>query len=244
MFLLKSLNYKKFGIKAFSLQYFYDAYAFSNLNLDKFDIVHCHFGTLGKFAVILKEVGIIKGCLITSFHGYDLSVHLSKVGKDSYAQLFKYGDLFLPISDFWKNKLVTLGCPKEKIIVHRMGVDTEKFLFQPRSHIDCSSHVRLISVGRMVEKKGIEFGIRAVAKLNSLHQNLHYKIVGDGELLENLQSLAKDLGIDGIVEFMGWKEPNEIVQLMTESDIFLAPCVTAKMEIKKVSLWLLWKPWL
>jgi len=76
--LLKSLNFIKLGKKALSLQYFYTTHAFSKFSLERFDIVHCQFGTLGQFGAILKEVGIIKGHLITSFHGYDLSVHLDK----------------------------------------------------------------------------------------------------------------------------------------------------------------------
>ena len=103
--LLKSLNFIKFGKKALSLQYFYTAYAFSNFGLEKFDIVHCQFGTLGQLAATLKEVGIIQGHLITAFHGYDLSVYLDKAGKKSYTQLFRCGDLFLPISNFLGTKI-------------------------------------------------------------------------------------------------------------------------------------------
>jgi len=225
--LLKSLNFIKFGKKAFSLQCFYIAHAFSKFGLGHFDIVHCQFGTLGQLGAVLKEVGIIQGHFITSFHGYDLSVYLDMAGKNSYAQLFKCGELFLPISLFWKQKLVELGCPEDKIIVHRMGVDIEQLLFQPRSQKDDKGIVRLISVGRMVEKKGMEFGIRAMAKVYPSHPNLRYTIIGDGELFGYLQSLAERLEVSDAVEFLGWKEPEEIVKLMAGASIFLAPCVTA-----------------
>lgn len=226
--LLKSLNYKIFGKNALTLQCFYTAYSFSNIGLEDFDVVHCQFGTIGRLAAVLKEVGIIRGSIITSFHGYDLSVYLDKVGKNPYAQLFRCGELFLPISHFWKNKLIKLGCPEDRIIVHRMGVDIEKFQFQPTSQKEDSGRVKLISVGRMVEKKGMEYGIRAMAKIYPSNQTLLYRIVGDGELFDELQSLVKSLGIADAVEFVGWKKPNEIMQLMADSDIFLAPCVTAK----------------
>lgn len=226
--LLKSLNYKIFGKKALSLQSFYTVYSFSNIGLDDFDVVHCQFGTLGQLAAVLKEVGIIKGSIITSFHGYDLSVYLDKVGKNAYAQLFRCGDLFLPISLFWERKLIKLGCPEDRIIVHRMGVDMGQFLFQPRSQKNDEGIIRLISVGRLVEKKGMEFGIRAFAKLYFANKNLRYTIVGDGELFDYLKSLTEILGVSDVVDFLGWKTPNEIVGLMENSNIFLAPCVTAK----------------
>ena len=131
-FLIKSLNYKKFGRRKLSLQDFYNVYAFSKLEIDKFDIVHCQFGTLGKIFSVLKQVGMIKCKLITSFHGYDLSVYLNQAGYHSYSQLFQSGDLFLPISDYWESRLISLGCPMDKILVHRMGVDIKKLHFQKR----------------------------------------------------------------------------------------------------------------
>ncbi len=226
--LLKSLNYRRFGKKALSLQSFYITYAFSNIGLEQFDVVHCQFGTLGQIAAVLKEVGIIRGSIITSFHGYDISVYLDKVNNNPYTQLFRCGDQFLPISFFWKQKLIKLGCPEDRIIVHRMGVDMEKFQFQPSSQKEHQDRVKLISVGRMVEKKGMEYGLRAIAEIYPSNKTLLYRIVGDGELFDDLKLLVKQLGIDDAVEFVGWKEPDEIMQLMNDSDIFLAPCVTAK----------------
>jgi colanic acid/amylovoran biosynthesis glycosyltransferase len=225
--LLKSLNYKKFGKKAFSLQCFYMAYSFSNIGLEDFDVVHCQFGTIGQIAAVLKEVGIIQGSIITSFHGYDLSVYLDKVSDNPYTRLFRCGELFLPISLFWKQKLIKLGCPEDKIIVHRMGVEIDKFRFQPRAQKEGNFIVRIISVGRMVEKKGFEYGIRAFARLYPSHPNLRYLVVGDGELMKYLKSLAKNLGVNKAVSFIGWKEPKEIINLMSGSDIYIAPCVTA-----------------
>ena len=152
---------------------------------------------------------------------------MDKVKKNPYKQLFRLGVLFLPISYFWENKLIKLGCPKDRIIVHRMGVDVDQLLFQPSPHTTNGEIIKLISVGRMVEKKGIEYGIRAFAKLYSTYKNLRYVIVGDGELLADLQELVEKLGVNHAVDFLGWKAPNEIVVLMKRSNIFLAPCVTA-----------------
>ena len=73
----------------------------------------------------------------------------------------------------------------------------------------------------------MEFGIRAFAKLYHSNQNLRYSIIGDGELCDYLQSLADCMEVSDVVEFLGWKTTNEIVSLMENSNIFLAPCVTA-----------------
>ena len=102
---------------------------------------------------------------------------------------------------FWEQKLIEIKCPKDKIIVHRMGINIDQFLFQPRSQKRDRNIVRLISVGRMVEKKGVEYGIRAISKICHLYPNLRYSIVGDGDLFEYLQLLSSKLGVDEVVDF-------------------------------------------
>jgi colanic acid/amylovoran/stewartan biosynthesis glycosyltransferase WcaL/AmsK/CpsK len=96
-----------------------------------FDVVLCHFGFNGILVSKLRELGLIRGKIATIFHGHDISAHQSlRQYTNDYQKLFKQTELMLPISERWKNKLIELGCPKEKIIVHRMGVDLT--IFKPR----------------------------------------------------------------------------------------------------------------
>jgi len=92
---------------------------------EDFDILHCHFGPLGIYGAYLKDLGF-KGKLVTSFRGYDLSSTLLTEGNNFYNYLFDKGDLFLPVNEYLKNKLIELGCDKEKIIVHHSGIDIDK----------------------------------------------------------------------------------------------------------------------
>ena len=70
---------------------------------------------------------------------------------ESKINMFLKGDLFMPISEHWKKKLIEMGCEEEKIIVHRMGIDVEKFKFSERRK---TGTIKILSVGRLVEKKG------------------------------------------------------------------------------------------
>ncbi len=123
------MNFSKFGEEAVSLRLLYKAQSF--LGKGPYDIIHCHFGPNGNQAVLLKQAGAIEGKLAVAFHGYDLTSYLHSHGNQVYAGLFKHADLFLPISNRWKEKIVDLGCPPEKIFIHRMGIDVRKYGIAP-----------------------------------------------------------------------------------------------------------------
>jgi len=118
-----------------------------------------------------------------------------------------------------------MGCEEGKIIVHRMGIDVEKFEFSERRK---TGTIKILSVGRLVEKKGHEYAIKALAKVvNKNGKDIIYRIVGDGPLKDELMSLAEELGIEDCVKFMGNVEDEELLKLYKESHIFILPSVTA-----------------
>jgi len=220
--ILKSLNVSKYGKTALSLKLLY---AFIPFLDKKFDIINCHFGPNGIIGAYLKEIGI-NGKVISTFHGYDMSVFLLKNGDNVYKKLFLNGDLFLPISDYWKRKLIRLGCDEKKVIVHRMGINLEKFKFSERRK-QPREPTKLLNIGRLVEKKGHEYAIRALAKIIKNHKNIEYIIAGDGPLRSNLENLVSKLGIMNYVKFLGAVEQNEVLKLYQQAHIFVLPSVTA-----------------
>lgn len=223
--LVKLLNYPKRTISIGSL------YSVLLQRKSPYDIIQCHFGPNGIKGALLREVGALQGKLVTTFHGIDIADSVQNLLGDrildAYAHLFTVGDLFLPISERWKQRLVDLGCPKEKIIVHRMGIDCSKFSFNSLSlHED--ERVRILSIARLVEKKGIEYGIRAIAELSKTCPDIEYNIVGDGPLREELQQLIQQLNISRSVNLLGWKQQSEVIQMLYDANILLAPSVTSK----------------
>ncbi|MCB0214455.1 MAG: glycosyltransferase, partial [Anaerolineae bacterium] len=223
--LLKSLNLFEFGPEAASLSLFYRTLAFLESGLPQYDIVHCHFGPNGNLGALLKQLGAIRGKLVTTFHGYDLTSLIKQAGPEQYNSLFKLGDLFLPISRRWQETLIQLGCPPEKIVVHRMGVDLNKFLFTPRQ--PDRGQVRLLTVARLVEKKGVADGIRAVARVAAKHPQLTYHIAGDGPLRGELQDLIDELEAGHRIKLLGWQPQEKIIELMQQAHILVAPSVTS-----------------
>lgn len=224
--LLQSLNFLNYGIYAFSLRSLYAVIAFSKYKR-QYDIIHCHFGLNGLLGVFLRNSGILTGKLITSFYGYDISGYPKKFGDKVYSPLFQSGDAFWVISEQMQKQVLNLGADSEKVDIHRLGINCNRFSFKSRP-LHNSNRAKLISIARLVEKKGIEYSIRAFAKTAQENQFIKYNIIGDGILRENLEKLIQELNLKDRVEILGWKNQSEVTQLLSESDILLAPSVTAK----------------
>ena len=222
--ILRSLNGIKYGQTATSLVLLQQTIV--HLNQQPYDIVHCHFGYEGLKSLLLRNLGLLQGKLIVTFHGVDMTRYLREQGNRVYERLFQQGDLFLPISDRWKQKSIELGCPKTKIQVHHMGIDSDSFSFVARQ--PQSDRLKLVSVCRLVEKKGIEYAIRAVAQLVKSDRTIEYKIVGDGELKSQLQQLTRELEVEGAVKFLGSQPKSEVIAILNRADVLLAPSVTAR----------------
>ena len=190
-----------------------------------YDIIHCHFGQNGLKGALLHRAGAIRGKLVTTFYGYDISGYVDQHGLQIYKPLFSTGDLFIPIVEKWQNRLLDLGCTENKILVHRIGVDCDKFAFFPRKrHLNDS--VTVVTIARLVEKKGIEYGIKAIAKVLKNHKNLQYIIIGDGPLMKAMGNLTRSLWIEDSVTFLGQKRQQEIIEILHKSNILIAPSVT------------------
>lgn len=193
---------------------------YSQNNHFKADAIIAHFGHNGVIAQCLKEANILSGKLFTIFHGYEISEYESiDIWKDHYVVLSKKSTL-LPISEYWKQRLTSWGAIENNIKVHRMGVDVTKFAFQDRP---LNKPIKIVSVGRATEKKGLVFAIKAMQYLDDI---AHLEIVGDGALHNELLKFTQDLGLIDKVTFHGAKPPEFIKDLLVESDVFLLPSIT------------------
>lgn len=192
------------------------------------DLVLCHFGPVGRRAALALSDN--RGCeLWTIFHGYDMSQYVKKHGSAVYSHLFRRADRCLAVNRLWLRRLEEMGCPKDKTMLLRMGIDMDRFDYASPS-MDVDREIRILSVGRLVEKKGVEFGLRAAAEFGRLrpHMNWRYEIVGEGPLHRPLKNLAAELGIREQVLFSGAASAAEVRAKMTQADIFMLPSVTGR----------------
>ncbi len=223
--LLRSLNIWRYGIQAASLNLLY---AVTSLRERRsYDIIHCQFGPNGLRGMFLRESGLVTGKLITQFRGSDLNVYPRIAGNAVYQRLFQEGDAFLANSRFLVNRAVALGCPQGKILTLPGGVDLQKIAFAQRRLVP-GCPIRILTVARLVEVKGVEYAIRAIAGVSARFPDIRYTVVGEGPLLQHLQTLARQLGIGDRVEFLGGQTRDQIHKLYADAHLFVLSGVVAE----------------
>lgn len=193
------------------------------LERPRFDVVHAHFGHFAQLVAPLRASGYAAP-LVATFHGYDANVEPRRSGSDMYRYLFRVGDLFTVNSRFLEQRLHALGCDPARIRLLPMPVDLEQLEFEEKKLAD-GEPVRLLSVARLVEAKGIETAIRAVARLADKGYKVDYRIVGDGELRSSLASVIGELGLRNRVQLLGAQPHQEVRRLYRESHVFVLPSV-------------------
>ncbi|WP_234573103.1 glycosyltransferase [Rhodohalobacter sp. 614A] len=193
------------------------------LRQEKPDLVHAHFGyDAVKLIKATQKSGIP---LLTSFYGTDVSRLPSEFGwKRRYRKLAANAAHFIAASEFMKNQLIKLGFPEEKISIVRFGVDLNGANFNE----SLPSTPKVMMVGRMVEKKGFEYGIQAISNLREKGIKPIVNIYGYGPGMKGLKDLTKKSGLLEQVHFHGYQPVERILEAHHQHSLLLAPSITAK----------------
>lgn len=214
-----------------SLQYKLDAWIYSltpALRGKPYDIIHCHFAEHNRSAMLIKSVSSPRAKIVTTFHGYDVNVINSKCNPTAYKEIFSKGELFTANTQFTAKKAVLMGCPAKKIRILSVGLDISIYPYSPRQ-LRPDEPIKVVTVGRLVEKKGIDYSIRAIAKAMRQRPDLklEYTIIGEGTEREYLQTLVEDLNIVDKVRFLGGMTQEEVRKVYDSSHLFMLSSVTA-----------------
>ena len=188
-------------------------------------LLHAHHGANGLRALPLaRSLGIP---MIVTFHGSDATATDLRYAKAPFGhrrylarkkELQKGGALFLAVSQFIRKKLLEQGFPEEKVEVHYTGVDTK--MFRPVSR-ECNPVI--LFVGRLVERKGPEFLVRAAALVQKELPEVELVVIGDGPLRADLERQAKVLLRR--YRFLGMRSHEEVGEWMNRASLFCAPSV-------------------
>jgi len=197
---------------------------------EPYALVHAHFGTSGMYA--LPYAGRYHLPLVVTFHGVDVTVLGSWVRhlphRWPYAalapRLLRRMTLGLCVSQEIHDRLVALGAPEDRLVIHRLGIDLNQFTIGSRDR----SRVEVVMIGRFVEKKGFEYGLQAFARVARKFSNAFLTIVGDGPRRRSLEELTRSLGVGGRVTFTGVLSGREVSERLRRSDVLLAPSVTGR----------------
>lgn len=128
----------------------------------------------------------------------------------------------LTISEYNKDFLIERGVPAEKLAVVRCAVD--RVAAHPAVPFERRAGYRIGTLGRLVEKKGMDVLLRAFALLPQRPYSLELVIGGDGPLRSELEALAAALGLSDKVRFAGAIRPGDVAEWMRGLDLFVLAC--------------------
>jgi phosphatidylinositol alpha-1,6-mannosyltransferase len=131
-------------------------------------------------------------------------------------------------SSYTAGVVAELGIPDENIKVIMPVVDTEKFRpAAPAADLltryGIVNQQVMLTVGRLVERKGVDLSLEAVERLISAGKDIKYLIVGDGPRKHDLQQLAAKLGLDDHVVFAGSVAEEELAAHYNLANLFVMP---------------------
>jgi hypothetical protein len=186
--------------------------------------LHAHYGPVGNSYRFARE--LLGAPFLVSFYGYDCWAVPRKEGPEVYRKLFETADCVLVLADEMGKQLQTLGCPANRQRKLAVGVRVEEFAFQERK-LKPGEPVRVLTIARFVEKKGLEYSLRAVAEVQKKRGGIKYDIIGDGPLLGQVQKLIAELQLEKTVTLHGYCEGKRVHELMSAAHILMLSSVTA-----------------
>jgi glycosyltransferase involved in cell wall biosynthesis len=184
--------------------------------------------TGGWLGIALKKLFGVK--LVFYIHGEEITTRTE--GRLQGAQRQRYlaaADRVVSVSGFTSQALVSLmGVSPESIVLLQNGVDTQKFLPAPPdeawlARMDLQGKRIVLTVGRLVPRKGFDMAIRAMRKVVDTMPDVHHVIVGDGSMRQDLEQLVQDLGMQSHVTMTGGLPFEDLLRCFQSCELFLMP---------------------
>jgi glycosyltransferase involved in cell wall biosynthesis len=210
------LSLKKISLNLIKLVYHFFVGNYLAYQLQKNKITHLHI----HFADISTQIGMYAAGLAQipftfTAHANDIFERglLLKEKADRAKRL-------ITISEYNKHYLSSKGVKPEKINIVRCGVK-----HVPGISITQMNAIPVIgSLGRLVEKKGMDILIKACALLKKDGVQFRLEIAGDGPLMDDLKRLAADYKLSDDVEFKGALRHDLVFRWLESIDVFALAC--------------------
>jgi colanic acid/amylovoran biosynthesis glycosyltransferase len=181
------------------------------------DVIHAHFGPNARRFLFARDQTDTP--LVVTFHGYDYSAQPRAHGAAMYDALFEVADVVTYNCEHAREALETLGCPPWKLRRLRMPIVVSEFAFRAR-RLQPGEPLRILTVGRLVDKKGHAVAIRAVADV-ARERPVGYDIVGGGPLAEPLAALVRELELEDVVSLHGARDSTFVRALLDRAHLFV-----------------------
>lgn len=191
-------------------------------------IVHTHTakaGAVGRVAALLARVPVV----VHTYHGHVLRGYFPPAKTRLFVAieraLARWTDRLLAVSESVRAEILGLGigCP-ERFTVVPLGLDLDRFVGADtrrgefRAELGCRADVPLVGiVARLVPIKAHELYLEAAAAVRRAVPESRFILVGDGERRPALANLARSLGLENCVHFLGWR--NDLDRIYADLDL-------------------------
>ncbi|WP_288617923.1 glycosyltransferase family 4 protein [uncultured Eubacterium sp.] len=193
------------------------------------EVIHCNTPVGGMVGRLCGKMNGVKKVIYTA-HGF----HFYKGAPLFNRTILKWAEMFMAHwtdailtmneEDFQSAKKFRLRKSGKVYYVPGVGINTEEF-FSVRIDKQAKrdelglfmDDIVCISMGDLIPRKNYETSIKAIALCNN--PKVHYLICGRGPELDNLKKLAKELGVENQIHFLGFR--TDIKELSKVADIFL-----------------------
>jgi len=213
---LKQAKWKLLLVPGFVLMQAWRAWRLVRAN--KVDVIHAHWLIpQGLIAVVLNKLFVVTS------HGADLFALKGGLLDALKRFVVRKSSAATVVSTAMRDKLQEIGADTSKVLVLSMGVDITH-RFSPDASI-ARSHDEILFVGRLVEKKGVEYLVRAMPGILRERSSAFLTIAGFGPNEPRLRALASELGLAEKVHFLGARPQAELPALYRRAAVFVAPFV-------------------
>lgn len=167
--------------------------------------------------------------ITTCFYG---NKFLKKLMSRSMKKLYSKASIIIAVSHNTKELIESVGVPGDKIEVVYNGVedyllteepDLEKIDFLRNKYSIESGDKVLLTVARVLPRKGQDMVIKALPHVLKEYPGLKYLVVGDGRYRQRFSDIASELGVGDNVIFTGGVPHDEIISFIDMCDIFIMP---------------------
>jgi glucosyltransferase len=196
-------------------------------------LMHAHFGLDALEArAIAHSLGIP---LVVTLHGYDINTHrewwenghggphMIRYPRRLLALATAPCVHFIAVSDALRRRAIAYGIPAEKVTTRYIGIDLRKFA--PGTAPITARRRSVLFVGRLVEKKGCEYLVRAMQIVMAQVPEAELTIVGDGPMRSDLERLSRELRVPA--KFLGTLPPMGVKEELDRARVFCLPSIHA-----------------
>lgn len=200
------------------------------INSTKFDLIHCHTPAASMLTRLAARKARKTGTTVMySCHGFHFHNASPKKNWLIYYPierfLSRFCDYIVTINHEDFNRAKTFHAKNVRYIPS-VGVDVKRIMQTSINKAEYKKSlgvpedaILLLAIGELIERKNHEVIIKALGELK--RKDIYFALCGKGPLLEYLQNLAKELGVDKNVIFLGFRQ--DIPELCHATDISVFP---------------------